>query len=87
MRDHGTCEKTVYAKVLQVRSRLRGDTQRVEGANKTVQRITSTAHRIKTGLTNARMSIKHGTPPTVQECSDMHDAIVAEVKENASVPT
>lgn len=66
----------MFARILLFRAYLKGDTQKIEGANNTIQEVTRQAPRIQLALTSARVSWKAGASVTPIQCAEVHTEVL-----------
>ena len=77
MERDGTCPRHLHVLLHMVACVLRGDTQKVEGANSTLQQICKAAPNIHLPLCSDRLAIKTGLRLDAETCSRAHQDVLA----------
>ncbi len=76
----GSVSRGLYAWVLALRAQLPHDTQDIEGANSILVAMGKAAPQMGIGLASARIGVKLGTNISVEECCELHDAVVLHMR-------
>lgn len=74
----GSCPVRLFGALRVLRSHIDSNTQKVEGANGVLQRITRAAPNIQVPLASDRLSLKLGAPLDTKTCLAYHENAMAE---------